>query len=175
MWEFVIGALIALGGPKFVLPRPAAEAASLVGFAAILGSALLFTGATEFPGAMALIPTLGTGLVIAAGVGPGRRRHTALTSSAPVQLLGDISYSLYLWHLPMVVLVPFAVPGGVLTFSTRLGIVAASLVLAYLSKRLIEDPVRTWPRLVGSVRLTFACTVAGTAAVCLAAGALIWA
>lgn len=173
VWEFVIGTLIALGGARLVLPRAVAETASLLGFAAILGSTVLFSGTTEFPGAMALLPTLGTGLVIAAGVGPGRRWHTALTSSAPVQLLGDISYSLYLWHWPLVVLVPFTMPGGVLTLPARLGIVVASLILAYLSKRLVEDSVRTWPRLVGSVRLTLICMAAGMAAVCLAAFALL--
>ncbi|MFD7429661.1 acyltransferase family protein [Streptomyces sp. NPDC059818] len=173
VWEFVIGTLIALGGTRLALPKAAAESASLLGFAAILGSAVFFSGTTEFPGAIALLPTLGTGLVIAAGVGPGRRWHTPLTSLPPVQLLGDISYSLYLWHWPMVVIVPFAMPGGVLTLSARLSIVAASLVLAYLSKLLVEDPVRTWPRLVGSVRLTFVCMAAGMAAVCLAALALL--
>ncbi|MFE0377181.1 acyltransferase family protein [Streptomyces inhibens] len=174
VWEFAIGTVVALGGARFELPKVAAQAASLLGFAAILGSAVLFTGTTEFPGAIALIPTVGAGLVIAAGARPGRQWHTALTSSAPVQLLGDISYSLYLWHWPLVVLVPFAVPGGVLTFSTRVGIVAVSLVLAYLSKRLVEDRIRTWPRLVGSVRLTFAGMAAGMAAVCLVAGGLLW-
>ncbi|MFE4975535.1 acyltransferase family protein [Kitasatospora sp. NPDC056651] len=175
VWEFVIGTLVALGGQRLVLSRAAAQAASLLGFAAIIGSAVLFTGATEFPGATALIPTVGAGLVIAAGAEPGRRWHTAVTSSAPVQLLGGISYSLYLWHWPLVVLVPLAVPGGALTLSMRLGILGVSLVLAHLSTRLVEDPVRTWPRLARDVRLTFAGMVAGMAVVCLAAGGLLWA
>ncbi|MGW4382450.1 acyltransferase family protein [Kitasatospora sp. NPDC004531] len=173
VWEFVIGALVALGGQRLVLPRAAAQAASLLGFAAIIGSAVLFTGATEFPGAVALIPTVGAGLVIAAGTGPGRQWHTAVTSSAPVQLLGGISYSLYLWHWPLVVLVPLTLPGDALTLSARLGILGVSLVLAYLSTRLVEDPVRSWPRLARDVRLTFAGMAAGMAAVCLAAAGLL--
>jgi peptidoglycan/LPS O-acetylase OafA/YrhL len=112
-----------------------------------------------------LIPTVGTGLVIAAGADPRPQWHTALSSSAPVQLLGDISYSLYLWHWPLIVLLPFvwagAVSGGALTLPACLGILAVSLGLSYLSKRFIEDPVRFWPPLAGNVRLTFAGMVAG--------------
>ncbi|GHI04271.1 hypothetical protein AQI88_25890 [Streptomyces cellostaticus] len=175
VWEFVIGAVVALVGARFTLPTIAANAASLLGFAAIVGSAVHLTGLTPYPGSAALIPTLGAALVIAGGTSPGRQWHTVLTSSKPVQLLGDISYSLYLWHWPLLMLAPLAVSGGVLTSPVRLGIVAAALLLAYASKRLVEDPIRTWPLLAGSARLTFVAMAAGLATVCLtAAGLLLW-
>ena len=178
VWEFAIGAVIALGGTRFVLPRVAANLASLAGAAAIVTAALLFDDHTAFPGATALLPAAGTGLVIAAGTQPRRQWHTVLSASPPVQWLGNVSYSLYLWHWPLIVLAPFAFPGalvaGALTFPLRLGILAASLVVAYASKRLIEDPVRTWPRLSARTGSTFAGMVAGMLAVCAVATGLVW-
>ncbi|MEU0744389.1 acyltransferase [Streptomyces sp. NPDC006134] len=174
VWEFVIGAVIALAGTRFTLPRAVANAASLLGFAALVGSAVHFTGLTPFPGAAALVPAVGTALVIVAGTAPGRQWHTELTSSRPVQLLGGISYSLYLWHWPLLILMPLAVSGGVLNLPVRLGVLAAALLLAYASKRLVEDPARTWTPLVNGVRPTFVAMLAGMAAVCLAAGSLLW-
>ncbi|NEB76669.1 acyltransferase [Streptomyces sp. SID14478] len=175
VWEFAIGAGIALIGSRLVLPRTVANVASLVGFGALVGSAVQFTALTPYPGSAALVPSLGAALVIVAGSGRERQWHTPLTSSKPVQLLGDISYSLYLWHWPLLILAPLAVSGGVLDFPVRLGVLASALVLAYLSKRLVEDPVRTWPVLTANTRLTFLAMVAALATVALAAGSLLWA
>ena len=177
VWEFAIGALIALSG-AFALPAIAANLASLLGVAAVVGSALLLGPQSEFPGSVALVPAVGTGLIIAAGTQPGRQWHTVLSSSAPVQFLGDVSYSLYLWHWPLIVLAPFVFPGavsatGTLALPLLLGILVVSIVLAYLSKRLVEDPVRTWHRLAGSVRLTFAGMVAGMLVVCAMAAVIL--
>jgi peptidoglycan/LPS O-acetylase OafA/YrhL len=179
IWEFAIGALIALGGQRFAMPRIAANVASLAGVTMIIFATATFGLQTDFPGAIALIPTAGTGLVIAAGTDPRRQWHTVVSSSAPVQTLGDISYSLDLWHWPLIVLATFALPaaapGGALSLPLALGLLAVSLVVAYLSKRLLEDPLRFWPRLAGSVRLTFVGMVAGMLVVCLAASTLLWA
>lgn len=178
VWEFALGALVALAGPRFIMPRIAANLASLLGFAMIMAAALTFTLQSPFPGAIALIPAAGTALIIAAGADPRQQWHTMLSSSAPVQTLGDISYSLYLWHWPLLILAPFALPGavadGMPDLPLALGILAVSLVLASLSKRLIEDPVRRWPRLADSTRLTFTAMVAGMIVVCgVAAGVLL--
>ncbi|HEY0807206.1 MAG TPA: acyltransferase family protein [Pseudonocardiaceae bacterium] len=177
-WEFAIGALIALCGTKLVLPRWANAVLSVAGLAMIASSALLFNHLTEFPGYLALIPTAGTGMIIVAGTRPGRQWHTVLSSSPPVQFLGNISYSLYLWHWPLVVLAPFvlsdALVNGMVTTPQRLGIMAVAIVLAALSKTFVEDRGRTWSPLAGSTKLTFTAMAAGMIAVAVVAGGLTW-
>ncbi|MFE9748567.1 acyltransferase family protein [Saccharothrix saharensis] len=173
VWEFALGALVALTGVE--LSKRFSGAASAVGFAMILGSAFAYGHGTPFPGYLALVPTVGTALVIASGQRPGRQWHAPVTASSPVQFLGGISYSLYLWHWPLIILAPFAfgdaLRAGRMTTPYLLVVLAVSLVLAYLSKVLVED------RGI-SVRLgtgaTFAAMVAGLVVVSVAAGALNW-
>ncbi|XVS67084.1 acyltransferase family protein [Actinosynnema sp. CA-299493] len=141
VWEFAVGALVALAGVE--VSKRLAGIASAVGFALILGSAFLYDHATPFPGYLALAPTVGTALVIAAGQRPGRQWHAVVTASPPVQFLGGVSYSLYLWHWPLIIVAPFAFAGaadaGRLTTPLLLAVLAVSLVLAHLSKVLVED------------------------------------
>jgi peptidoglycan/LPS O-acetylase OafA/YrhL len=179
VWEFALGALIGLAGARVALPRIAAGLASLAGLAMIFGSAVLFDHVTEFPGYLALVPTVGTGLVIIAGTRPGRQWHTALSSSPPVQFLGNISYSLYLWHWPLIVLAPFFLNGffdtsGVLTLPQRVGVLAVAVAVAYLSKKLIEDKGMSWGPFLTSTKLTFVGMTAGIVAVSLVVGGLVW-
>jgi hypothetical protein len=116
-------------------------------------------------------------LIIIGGTRPGRQWHSPLSSSRPVQFLGNISYSLYLWHWPLIVLAPFVLRGalnaGRLTSPQRVGIFAIALVLAYLSKVLIEDRGMAWPRLVNSSRLTFVSMAAGMIAIAVVASGLV--
>ncbi|MDT7723773.1 MAG: hypothetical protein QOI21_349 [Actinomycetota bacterium] len=179
VWEFAIGALIGLAGAKIALPRIASGLASLAGLAMILGSVVLFDQTTEFPGYLALVPTVGTGLVILAGVRQDRQWHAMLSASPPVQFLGNISYSLYLWHWPLIVLAPFFLSStfgtnGVLTFGQRAGVLVLALALSYLSKVLVENRGMSPGPFANSTKLTFAGMVAGMVAVSLAAGGLVW-
>lgn len=173
VWEFALGALIALTGVE--LSKRLAGAASAIGFAMILASAFHYDHATPFPGYLALVPTVGTALVIAAGQRPGRQWHAAVTASSPVQFLGGISYSLYLWHWPLIMVAPFvfadALQAGRMTTPLLLAVLGASLVAAYLSKVLVEDKgiaVR-----LGTGR-TFAAMVVGLLVVSAAAAGLNW-
>jgi peptidoglycan/LPS O-acetylase OafA/YrhL len=178
VWEFALGALVALAARRLVLPRVAAGLASLAGFAMIIGSAVLYDHHTPFPGYLAAVPTVGTALVIMSGLRPGRQWHTAVTASSPVQLIGNISYSLYLWHWPLILLTPFmlgdVLDAGRMTWPYLLAVLGASLVLAYLSKVLVEDKGITFAPLKRSTKLTFTAMVAGVLVVGLAAGALSW-
>ncbi|MEV0675064.1 acyltransferase family protein [Actinosynnema sp. NPDC050436] len=178
VWEFAIGALIAFGGAKLALPRVTAGLAALAGLVLIVGSAVLFDHHTAFPGYLALVPTVGTALVILAGTGGGRQWHTPVSASAPVQFLGDISYSLYLWHWPLIVLAPFALADtlveGRMTLVHQVGVLVVAVVLAWLSKVLVEDRGIAWRPLADSTRNTFVAMVAGIVAIGLVAGTLLW-
>jgi peptidoglycan/LPS O-acetylase OafA/YrhL len=155
VWEFALGAAVAMAAVK--LPARIAGLTSFAGLAMIIGSAVVYSSTTVFPGFLALVPTVGTAMVIMAGNQQGRQWHTPLTAARPVQWLGDISYSLYLWHWPLIVLAPFAL-GTVLTTPYRFAVLGVALLLSFATKALVEDPGRT---LIRSTRLTFAAMVAG--------------
>lgn len=143
MWQFGVGALIAL----VPLLRIRNAAASFVlGWAGILTLAVVtfrFDAQTPFPGYMAAIPTLAAAAVIAASRTERWWYPTRVLSVRPAQFVGDISYSLYLWHWPLIVIAP-SVPFWGLTIWHRLALLGLCFVLAWLTKRFVEDPVRSW-------------------------------
>jgi len=128
-WEFGLGGLLALAGGR--LPA----AGTWLGLAAIGLAAALYSPATPFPGVAALLPVAGALAVIAA------RRPGRVLASAPSQWLGDVSYGVYLWHWPLLVLVPFAAGDGSRP-SSPVVILVLTLLFAQLSKLLVEDPLR---------------------------------
>ncbi len=167
VWEFALGAIVALAGARLALPKAVAGYASLAGLSMIIAAAVFYGDDTPFPGYLALVPTLGTALVIMAGHRGDRQWHTVVTGSRPVQLVGDVSYSLYLWHWPLILLAPFVLgdllPAGRLTLPYQLGILGVSLLAAIASKYLVEDTVRTWQPLARRTGLTFAAMTVGLA------------
>ena len=170
-WEFAAGGLVALAAHRFSFTRLWANASTAVGFAAIAVAVFVFDDQTHFPGSAALLPVLGTALVIAAG-GSMRLWHTFFSASKPVQWLGGISYSLYLWHWPLIVVAPFVLASE-LTTIIRIGILVAALVLAWMTKRLIEDPGQRWKLWSTSVRRALSGMLAGILVVALASTALL--
>jgi peptidoglycan/LPS O-acetylase OafA/YrhL len=140
-WQLALGALAALG----VLAIPArwpslvASAVSALGLALIVTGVLLIKPATPFPGVAALLPAAGTALVIVGGErhrGPVGR---ALATPVP-RWFGRISYSLYLWHWPILILGPLLIGhGGV---RIRIALALVSILVAALSTWLIETPFR---------------------------------
>lgn len=137
VWEFAIGAAVGLAAVQ-LKSLALRNVLAVAGFGLILASALTFDAATPFPGWTALAPVLGSALVILAGTGPRRLAHDALTSLPPVQFAGKISYSLYLWHWPLIVAAPY-VFGVVPTAPYKLVVLAVSVLLAWLTKLWIED------------------------------------
>lgn len=145
-WEFGLGGLLAFAGVATGRERVRA-AASWTGLALILGSYLLFTSSTAFPGFAALVPTIGTALVLWAGVPAVAWSPSRVLAARPVQWIGGVSYSWYLWHWPPIVIGAFLI-GAELRFESKVGILVGTLVLAWLTKILLEDPVRSSARLV---------------------------
>ncbi|MGH3762145.1 acyltransferase family protein [Actinophytocola sp.] len=178
IWEFALGAVIALAGARLALPRVAAGFVAFAGLAMIVGSAFAYTHETPFPGYLALVPTVGTALVIMAGHRGETQWHTVVTASRPVQLVGDVSYSLYLWHWPLILLAPFALgdllPAGRMTLPYELAVLGAALLLSIVSTYLVEDLFRTWKPLARSTRLTFTGMVGGLVVLASVAYGLTW-
>jgi peptidoglycan/LPS O-acetylase OafA/YrhL len=154
-WEFGAGGLLALL-PRFDGAPALRTAASWLGLAAVTVAAFVFSDGTPFPGEAALLPVLGTLAVIWAGVPSLRVAPSPLLRLRPVQFLGDISYSVYLWHWPLFILAPFALGAGVHTH-TKVVLLMLTVLAAWLTKLVIEDPVRAGPFLVHRrARWTFA-------------------
>jgi hypothetical protein len=138
----------------------------VAGLLMIVASMALFDGQTQFPGPSALIPCGGAALVLWAG-----RRPTAwasrVLSPKPWVLLGLISYSVYLWHWPLIALAKYA---GAYTGSAKAIVLLASLGGGYLSWRFIEKPFRD-PQRGSRARVFGAWAIASV--LLLAAGLLI--
>ncbi|MDH6182038.1 peptidoglycan/LPS O-acetylase OafA/YrhL [Microbacteriaceae bacterium SG_E_30_P1] len=148
-WEFAAGGLLAVivvRWPSLVerlrSQRLVASTSALtvLGVALIVAASFLLDGDSAFPGWIAAVPVLGALLVIlggrprALGLGP-------IVSWRPIQYLGDISYSVYLWHWP-ILLTLVVLTARRPTLLEGVAIVAATLVLAALTKHFVEDPGR---------------------------------
>jgi peptidoglycan/LPS O-acetylase OafA/YrhL len=138
-WQLGLGALVALYGPRLArLPSLPVAFGGWLGLALLGVASLTFDPAGGYPGFAALLPTAGVALVILASGrrgGPGR-----LLALAPLRMLGRISFSLYLYHWPVLVLAAIAL--GDLPTRLRWSFVALSIVLATMSWRLVEEPFR---------------------------------
>lgn len=169
IWELLVGALVAylLAGraARATVPpgRTLHEAAGIGGLLLIGFSVMVFDAETSFPGLSAVLPTIGTCLVIAAAA-PTTLVGRVL-ASAPFVLVGLVSYSTYLWHQPLLAFLRHATdaePGSALTVTVAM----ASLLLGYLSWRFVEAPFRDASRV--SSRVLFASIALPTLALSLA-------
>ncbi|WP_327001487.1 acyltransferase [Dactylosporangium sp. NBC_01737] len=142
-WELAAGALVALAAERLKHIRIGA-AATWLGLAAIVASALLFDETTRFPGMAALLPVAGAVLVIAGGCAKAGWGAVKLLGTRPMQAIGKLSYSWYLWHWPALMLAPH-IAGHELNTWTLAAVATASLIPAWLSLRLVENRVRFNP------------------------------
>ncbi|PYF99412.1 Peptidoglycan/LPS O-acetylase OafA/YrhL, contains acyltransferase and SGNH-hydrolase domains [Georgenia satyanarayanai] len=141
LWELGIGAFVAIGATQWGrLPRAVATVLGWAGLATVVLSGLLLTSEVTWPGSAALLPTLGTAAVIVAGFVHGNRGPARLLAWKPAVWVGGLSYSLYLWHWPLIVAATAL--WGDLGGKRGLLVMAAAVVPAYLSYRFVENPIR---------------------------------
>jgi len=139
-WELFLGALLALGVVPSAKSQRLRDAISALGIAMIGYSVFTFTRETVFPAANALYPSVGAALVIYSGMG-GYTHIGRVLSLRPLVFLGLVSYSLYLWHWPLIVFSKYYLIRD-LTLSEKLSILTIAFILAVLSWRFIERPFR---------------------------------
>jgi peptidoglycan/LPS O-acetylase OafA/YrhL len=173
-WELGLGATLAVAAVTLQRAPPVAHLVmGWAGLVAIAFAAVLYSDRTPFPGSFALLPAVGTALAIMAGMGTRASRLSAgrLLAVRPMQIVGDRSYALYLWHWPVLILAA-QYAGHDLSVTTKLGLMAGAFVLSCVSYALVEDPIRRRMRsraLTGVVVVVFMGALVGTAAVSLAA------
>jgi peptidoglycan/LPS O-acetylase OafA/YrhL len=142
LWELALGALVAL----YLLDRPLAgpsrgwsDAGAIAGLAMIGVAVFGYDGSTPFPGVAALLPTVGTALVIVFAT-PATWTGRLLGHRVLVGI-GLLSYSTYLWHQPLLAFARHRLAGEVPVWLLW-ALVAASLALAYVTWRFVEQPMR---------------------------------
>ena len=157
-FELAIGACVA------VLPTYTRRASQVVGsliawggLGAVIASVFLFDENTRFPGPWALVPVLGTALLLMGGNVTAWSPQRIL-SLAPLQWLGTRSYSAYLWHWPILIVVA-ASASRELTITEGLACTAIALALSEFSYRFVENPIRLNLSIRGTKAVVFAIAI----------------
>jgi peptidoglycan/LPS O-acetylase OafA/YrhL len=172
-WELLVGSMLAVL-PATVVIRSAAlrELLCVVGLAGIFGPVFFYGEQTLFPGLAALPPCLGTAVLIFANtvpVGTMKQGYFAKALSwRPMVFIGLISYSLYLWHWPVICFSSYWAVSDFTLFE-KLGLVALSIILALISWKFIETPFRKGRKIFTRPRIF---TLAGVSTALVFAGGL---
>jgi peptidoglycan/LPS O-acetylase OafA/YrhL len=159
-WEMAAGALLAIihhDAPRTrMIAGQGTNVAACFGLAAVIASTLLFDEQTPFPGLAALLPVIGTMVLIQTG---HSFVNTRLLGTAPFVFIGRVSYSWYLWHWPLMALVRRAsdVPPSA---HQMLLVALCSLIMGILSWHFIERPFREQHSSTGTTLLRYALALA---------------
>jgi hypothetical protein len=170
-WELGLGALLALSLTRVTRwPTAVKLLASWAGLIMIVWAALRYSPTTPYPGSAAALPVIGAALVLVGGTAGPHGGARLLLDTAPMRFFGDISYSLYLWHWP-VLLLPQLYLARNLTLPERFALMGLSVLLAWLSYRLVETPARRAPALTRTPRRSL---VLWPASIAIVVAAVLW-
>jgi len=172
-WEFGGGALVVLLLRRWVPPPALARMLRWLGIGGLLASALLYSGATPFPGFAAALPIAATAAIIVAGDTGRGDPSNVVFRLRPVRWLGDVSYSVYLWHWPLLVFAPYLLHRNLAT-PERLVLLLICLGVAGLSQRFVEDATRFWPRLTATPRASLSAAAVAMLVVALVSGTQVY-
>ena len=149
-WELALGGLVAVGSLQLAkLPRAVAMTMTWVGLAGILLAAFVFNAATPYPGSAVALPVIATGLVVAGGTAAPRWGAEWILRLPPFRWLGKLSYSLYLWHWPILIIAA-QYAGHSLSVKDNLFWVLVALAISVVSYFAVENPIRHWSFLARS-------------------------
>ncbi|GAA3760316.1 peptidoglycan/LPS O-acetylase OafA/YrhL [Spinactinospora alkalitolerans] len=146
LWEPALGGALAIVLPHLRLPRAPRVAMGWLGLAALVSCGILLQVSTMFPGWIALWPTGAAVLVVVAGTTGSRFGADRLLTWRPLHYIGDISYALYLWHWPVLVVYLGVADRQVASPLGGCCVLAVSLALAAATKWLVEGGVQRFVR-----------------------------
>lgn len=172
-WEFALGGLastIALPVPRTTVARLVRVVGAWAGALGLVVALFVITPAVPFPGTAATLPVVSAALVVLFGAHSGMQ---SIGRFRPVAFTGRISYAVYLWHWPAIVILPIALHHA-LTTKDKLAIVVAAFVVASASTLLVEEPLRfaRWARRIRPRRVAVLGVLASVVVVALGAGTL---
>lgn len=139
-WELLAGSLVAVRFGRIRLSERVVNIATALGLILVLTPMFFYSVDTRFPGVTAIPPVLGTALILASG------ENVSLFNVLQIPLfvlIGRLSYSLYLWHWPLIVLYKYYYVASTLSWSEQVGLFVASFGFAALSFVAVERPVKT--------------------------------
>jgi peptidoglycan/LPS O-acetylase OafA/YrhL len=174
--ELALGALVAVCLPLLRrVPASLGAALSWVGLAGIVTGGFVITDQHVYPGLLYVLPIGCTALAIAGGTTAGRFGAGAILGTRAMVALGAISYSLYLWHFPIITFAQDRL-GHVPSLSARLALLALAICVSIASYLWLENPIRKSRFLAQNRAVTFvfgACLVAATVGTSLVVGASV--
>ena len=142
VWEFALGGILAIALPHMRIPSVARFMAGWLGLLAIVACGFLFSASFHYPGYVALWPTIGAALVLLSGGGTSRFGADRMLGARPLAALGDISFSFYLWHWPVLIFALIISGKTQLGLQSGLQVIAIALCGAYVSMRWLEQPIQ---------------------------------
>lgn len=142
-WELLLGSLLALGAVPQIRGDRLRGATAVLALLVLIGSVAFMRAGVDFPGWKAAMPVLATAALLHVGAG-GASPVTRLLTWRPLVFVGLISYSLYLWHWPILVLVNYQAGMQPLDTWQTVVLLAAAALLAVASYRWVEQPLRRW-------------------------------
>lgn len=140
-WEFAAGALLAFAPALTSMNRELLGVVSWLMWGALIACAFLYDPTSAFPGVLALVPVIATAALLWMPDNASSWAPQRVLAIRPSVFVGDISYSLYLWHWPLIVAATYLL-GGSLSGAVKVGIIAVTVMLAWLTKKYVEDPIR---------------------------------
>lgn len=144
-WELALGALVAVSTAWLKqIPGQIGAVLTWAGLAAIGYSAVAFNAQTAYPGSLVAVPVVGAALIIAGGVAIPRSGAETLLGLRPFRSLGKLSYSLYLWHWPILIIAAEHLGRTSLPVGDNLLLVLLALAISVITYRMIENPIRHW-------------------------------
>ncbi|MGO3639323.1 MAG: acyltransferase family protein, partial [Glutamicibacter arilaitensis] len=145
LWEFALGSLLALALPWLSsLPEKIRRFGGWAGLLTVIGSGAVLDVQGQFPGFMALVPTVAAALVIAAPAPRSWTNPSGLLSLSPLVKLGDLSYGMYLWHWPLLVFYLEVSGKQKASFLAGTVLILVSIAASWCATKFIEKPAIAW-------------------------------